>query len=461
MKRIELAWYWDRLSASYWFVPAMMTIGALVLALALGALDEAMSSEFVAEAAWLWKGGPEGARTLLGAVATTMITVASTAFSITIVALTLASNQFGPRLLRGFMRDRGNQLVLGTLLSTFVYSLLVLRSVRGDAASPFVPHLSISVAVGLALVSVGVLIYFIHHVSVSIHADAVIVAVLRDLDRALASLGPQRGDDPEPPGPDARPAGPGAALCAVRSGYLQMLDEDVALAALVAHDAALELAVAPGQFVLCGAELARVWPPEALGAAADELRAAFLISEQRTPIQDLGFALDELVEIAVRALSPGINDPFTAATCVDWLCEALRRLARHGLPDGRRRDARGRVRIVRRPLTLAGAVDLAFDAIRRNAADDALVSLRLIEGVGSLAGQIDEPRARGALLRQAEMIERASRTWPEDHDRSRLVARFHALVVALSPRPVGPADPPRACAIERWPDRAATAKVSS
>lgn len=143
MKRIELAWYWDRLSTSYWFVPAMMTIGALALALALGALDEAMSSEFVAETAWLLKGGPEGARTLLGAVATAMITVASTAFSITIVALTLASNQFGPRLLRGFMRDRGNQLVLGTLLSTFVYSLLVLRSVRGDAASPFVPHLSI------------------------------------------------------------------------------------------------------------------------------------------------------------------------------------------------------------------------------------------------------------------------------------------------------------------------------
>lgn len=295
----------------------------------------------------------------------------------------------------------------------------------------------------LALVSVGVLIYFVHHVSVSIHADAVIVAVLRDLDRALASRGPQHGDDPAPPDPDdARPAGPCAALCAARSGYLQMLDEDVALAVLVAHDAALELAVVPGRFVLCGAELARVWPPEALRAAGDELRAAFLISEQRTPIQDLAFALDELVEIAVRALSPGINDPFTAATCVDWLCEALRRLATHGLPDSRRRDARGGVRIVRRTLTLAGAVDLAFDAIRRNAADDALVSLRLIEGIGSLVAQIDDPPARGALLRQAEMIERASRTWPEGHDRRRLVARFHEVVTALTPRPAGPADPP-------------------
>jgi uncharacterized membrane protein len=424
-------WYWERLSTSYWFVPTLMTLLALVLAFGLGRLDERLTSEFVTETAWLWKGGPEGARTLLGAVATATITVASTVFSITIVALTLASNQFGPRLLRGFMRDRGNQFVLGAFLATFVYCLLVLRSVYGDAASPFVPHLSVSVAVALAIVNVGVLIYFIHHVSTSIHADEVIAAAGRDLDQAIDSLVTRPGPSGERPVRlGALPEAEGGALCATRSGYVQMLDADGLLAVLVARDAVLRSSVAPGEFVLAGGELARVWPAAALDAA-DELRAAFLISSRRTPVQDLGFALDELVEIAVRALSPGINDPFTASTCVDWLCDALRRLAACDLPDGWRHDEGGRVRLVQRPFTLAHAVDAAFDAIRRNAASNVSVSLRLVEGISSLARQIRDPGARAALRRQIQMIERSSRTWPEDHDRERLAESARRGLAAL------------------------------
>lgn len=431
VNRFALSWYWEQLSTSYWFVPTLMTLLALALAVGLGRLDEALTSEFVTETAWLWKGGPEGARTLLGAVATATITVASTVFSITIVALTLAANQFGPRLLRGFMRDRGNQFVLGAFLATFVYCLLVLRSVYGDAASPFVPHLSVSVAVALAIVNVGVLIYFIHHVSVSIHADEVIAAAGRDLDQAIASLVARPGASREQPGPlDALPEGEGAALCAVHSGYLQMIDEDALLAVLVAHGATLRSSVAPGEFVLAGGELARVWPPEALDAA-DALRASFLISARRTPVQDLGFAIDELVEIAVRALSPGINDPFTASTCVDWLCDALRRLATCDLPNGRRLDESGRQRIVQRPFTLARAIDAGFDAIRRNAAGNVMVSLRLVEGMTSLSRQIVDSRARVALRRQIEMIERNGRAWPEGHDRERLAASARRGLAAL------------------------------
>lgn len=441
----ESAWYRDRLSTSYWFIPSVMTVAAGALALGLGRLDEQLTSEFVAETAWLWKGGPEGARTLLGAVATATITVASTVFSITIVALTLAANQFGPRLLRGFMRDRGNQCSLGAFLATFVYCLLVLRSVYGDAASPFVPHLSISVAVVMALLNVGVLIYFIHHVSTSIHADEVIASARRDLEQALDSLRSRPNAPRERSA--ALPSGDGAALCATRSGYLQLLDEGAALRVLAAHDAVLRPSIHPGQFVLAGAELARVWPPEALGAVAEELREKFLISAQRTPIQDIGFALDELVEIAVRALSPGINDPFTAATCVDWLCDALRRIASHDLPDGRRHDDAGRLRIFAEPLTLGQAIDGSIDPIRRAAANHVMVSLRLVDAVGPLARQVRDPDARARLRRQVQMIVRSSRAWPEEQDRLLLEASARRSLTAVGladaeEPPVASAAPP-------------------
>lgn len=436
------AWYRERLTTSYWFIPSLMTLAAVVLALGLGRLDERLTSEFVTETAWLWKGGPEGARVLLGAVATATITVASTVFSITIVALTLAANQFGPRLLRGFMRDRGNQCSLGAFLATFVYCLLVLRSVYGDAASPFVPHVSVSVAVLMALLNVGVLIYFIHHVSTSIHADEVIASAGRDLEQALSSLRPRDDSPPEPS--EVPPSGDGAALSATRSGYLQLLDEDAALRVLAAHDAVLRPSIRPGQFVLAGAELGRVWPPEAVEGVADDLRETFLLSAQRTPIQDLGFALDEWVEIAVRALSPGINDPFTATTCVDWLCDALRRIAARDLPDGRRHDERGRLRIVAEPFTLGQAIDASFDPIRRAAADNVTVSLRLVDGIGQLARQIRDPDARGRLRRQVQMIVRGSRAWPEEQDRLLLDARALRSLTALASVGLAPAGGPLA-----------------
>lgn len=437
MIRFESAWYWDRLRTSFWFVPSLMMLATTALALGLGRLDERLTSRFVTETAWLWKGGPEGARTLLGAVATATITVASTVFSITIVALTLAANQFGPRLLRGFMADRGNQCSLGAFLATFVYCLLVLRSVYGDAASPFVPHLSISVAVVMALLDVGVLIYFIHHVSSSIHVDEVIARAGRDLDQAIGSLRSGPGEPLERSA--VTPSGDGAAICATRSGYLQFLDEDAAVAVLAARDAVLRPSIRPGQFILAGAELARIWPPGAVDAVADELRETFLISARRTPIQDLAFPLAEMVEIAVRALSPGINDPFTAATCVDWLCDALGRLAAHEPQSDRRLDDAGRLRIIRRTFDVAQAVDESFDAIRRSAAGDVMVSLRLVDDIGQLARQVRDPDARARLRRQVQMIERASRAWPEEQDRLQLQASARRTLAALAPIELVPA----------------------
>lgn len=447
MNHLQAHWLWERLSTSYWFVPAVMTLATTGLALGLGALDESLQAQREYSApTWLWTGGPEGARMLLGTVAGAVITVASTVFSITIVALTLASNAFGPRLLRNFMRDRGNQVVLGAFTATFVYCLLVIRSVRGGEDAAFVPHVSITAALVLALVNVGVLIFFIHHVAMSIQADQVIFVASCDLDQAIDELfadheahaeADGRRTDPEAQG-ELDVDGPGAALTATRGGYLQAVDEHKLLAALTVRDGAARVALRPGQFVVEGAAIARVWLPgrgDRLDErSACELRECFMIHDRRTPLQDLEFSLLQLVEIAVRALSPGVNDPLTAATCVDWLGQGLCKLAARTLPDGRIRDERGTLRIIGRPFTFEGALDASIDPIRQNAATSPYVLIRVMDCLLALAGAVRSPCARAAVLRHAQMVEQAGRGWPESQDHQALVSRRHRLIAGLDER---------------------------
>lgn len=456
MNHLHLRWIWERLRASYWFVPAVLTLVTVGLALGLGALDEALQArdEYSAPT-WLWTGGPEGARTLLGTVAGALITVVSTVFSITIVALTLAANSFGPRLLRNFMRDRGNQLVLGAFTSTFVYCLLVLRSVRGGEDAAFVPHVAITVALALVLVNVGVLIFFIHHVAISIQADEVIAVASRDLDHAITDFLARAPREPAGPDRPARPdedddglegRGHGHPLTAGRSGYLQGIDEDRLLAALTRRDAVARLAFRPGHFIVEGAEVARVWLPAPCDGlderCAHELRETLLIEDRRTPMQDLEFSIHQLVEIAARALSPGINDPFTAATCIDWLGEGLCKLAARPLPDARRCDERGTLRIIGRPFTFEGALDAGLDPMRQNAAHTPYVLIRLMDRLLTLAGRVREPEDCAAVLRHARKVERAGRAWPEGEDHAALVSRLHRLSATLHAG-VGPAPAPR------------------
>ncbi len=200
----RLAQLWESLRTSYWFVPTVMTAGAVGLSFASVHLDQVVKAEWVRAVGWIWAGSPEGARQVLSTIAGSMITVAGVAFSITIVALTLASTQFGPRLLRNFVRDLGNQVVLGTFVSTFVYCLLVLRTVRGGDVAEFVPYLSVTLGVAFALASLGVLIYFIHHVSGAIQAEHLIASVADELEDAIERMFPESWASPEPRLPGRR-----------------------------------------------------------------------------------------------------------------------------------------------------------------------------------------------------------------------------------------------------------------
>ncbi|HWG84053.1 MAG TPA: DUF2254 domain-containing protein, partial [Deinococcales bacterium] len=382
---------WDALRSSLWLIPALMTLAAGALSAVTLALDGRLRGAGGAFA-WVYSGSAEGARSVLATIAGSMMTVTGTTFSITVAALTLASSQFGPRLLRNFMRDRGNQVVLGTFIATFVYCLLVLRMVRGGDGDQAVPHLSVTVGVLLSLLSLGALIYFIHHVAMSMQAAHVIANVGRDLDRAIEELFPQQvGREREVPaaGASGLPAGfeeEAVPVAVAGSGYVQALDNGALMRLAVERDLVLRVEARPGDFRVSGAPLVLAWPPERAGGLERAVNAAFAVGMQRTQAQDVEYGINQLVEIAVRALSPGVNDPFTAVACVDRLSDTLVRLARQPEPSAWRHDPGGRLRIVAHPYDFVSEVRASFNQIRQYGRGSAAVSIRLLESLAAVAG---------------------------------------------------------------------------
>jgi uncharacterized membrane protein len=349
---------------------------------------------------------------MLSTIAASMITVAGVTFSITIVALTLASQQFGPRLLRNLLRDLGNQVTLGTFIATYLFCLLVLRTVSGTEDRSFVPHLAVTTGVALAILSIGVLIFFIHHIATSIQASQVIAGVAGELERAIERLFPERigQSAAECPGASSSvrpaPSFDGARIVsATQSGYVQAVDGDMLLKCVREGAAVVRVDARPGSFVRAGAALAAV----AASRPADDtleraVRGAFVIGADRTGTQDAGFFVSQLVQLAVRALSPGINDPATARGCIDRLEQMLGELAGRRLPAPHRHDAQGVLRVIASPVTFAGMLDLAFTEISRHARHSVSVSCRLLGAIRNLAERVPNEADRRALLDQAWLV---------------------------------------------------------
>jgi len=436
---------WDALRTSFWFVPALMVLASIALAYLLTSLDARLQPTELAGLGWIYTGSAEGARSMLSTIAGSMLTVAGLSFSITIAALTLASSQFGPRLLRNFMRDTGNQVVLGTFIAGYIYCLLVLRTVRGGENNAFVPQLSVTVGVGMALAGVAVLIYFIHHIAQSIQAAHLIARVGEDLDEAIDHLFPERIGhvEPEGKGPaadarlplgfdhDARPVPAGAG------GYLQTVDDDQLMATATDEDVVVRLVHRPGDWVIQGSTLAEVWPAGHAGSnLVARINDVFVLGMQRTEAQDVEFPVRQLVEIAVRALSPGINDPHTAMMCIDRLGASLCRLGDRTFPSPYRYDDAGQLRVIARPVTWAGIVDMAFNEIRQYGRSSAAVTLRLLETIARTAERVTDAEGRAALLRQAMMIERGSHAGlPEEQDRQDVYERYQDVLRVLEACP--------------------------
>ncbi|MGG6293766.1 DUF2254 domain-containing protein [Leptolyngbya sp. AN02str] len=438
MKNIKLAKLWDSLRSSYWFLPSLMALGGMLLA--FGALTLDHTDQLKAEDMnWIYRGGAEGARGLLSAIAGSMVTVAATAFSITIVALQLAASNFGPRLLRNFMQDTGNQVVLGTFIATFLYCLLVLPTVRGEDYGQFIPKFSVTIAIGLAIASTGVLIYFIHHASTIIQASHVIADVADDLERAIERLFPEeigRGKPQHQWQAEEIPQDFDASAYSVQSqetGYLQVVDDHALLKAACKHDLLLRLQVKPGKFVSKGNTLMQLYPETRVNQKLiDKIHRTFLIGKERTEQQDISFPIEQLVEIAVRALSPGINDPSTAIRCIDRLGTALSSLAKREFPSPYRFDNENNLRVIAEPVAFEQLVDIAFTQIQHYGQSDVRIIIGLLNAIEQIASCTHRPHDRFVLQQQAETVMQLSyERLSLEKDREKVAGHYHQVMLAF------------------------------
>jgi uncharacterized membrane protein len=432
------AWRRDALRTNLWLIPTVEVVAAVVLFAVTYAIDQAAYHADITLPSWVNNGSADAARQILIGTAAAVITVVGLVFSITIVALTLASTQFGPRMLRNFVRDRGTQVTLGTFVASFVYSVLVLGSISHGKSADFVPHLSITVSLVLVLASLGVLIYFIHHMAKSIQLPEVIASIARDLAAAIeaeaVSVGSRRGVEAGPSVAEIRRTmdESGALINAPRTGYLQFVDYEVLVAIAEEADAVVALLYRPGHFVVRGLPLARVWPATAADPVARNLERAHFTGPNRTLTQDLAFAIDQLVEIAIRALSPAVNDTFTALTCIDWLGEGLCQVTNNWNPNLVQRDRHGNVRIIAAEVRYERFVERSFDKIRQSSSGMPAVMIRQLDALGRIMAFARNADQRRALLDQADMILRSSeRSVPEEEDRND-VRRHYDPVVALA-----------------------------
>ena len=408
----------EEVRASYWFVPSVMAFVAIVLGALMVWLDAGPAAGLLDGLGWYQTAKPDGAHEVLSTIAGSMITVAGVVFSITIVAIAYAASQYGPRILTNFMSDRGNQVTLGTFIATFVYCLVVLRTIRGGDEGEFVPQIAVMTGLFLALCSIAVLIYFIHHVPQSIHINNVVARIGKQLLRSVDHRFPAHVGDPpgeaqgEAAGPESaiaeRALAEGSGTAAVRArgdGYIEAVDDEGLMEAACAAELVVRLHHIPGDFLFGGELLVSAWPADrADEAAKDALRRSYSVGNNRTPTQDILFLVDELVEITARALSTGVNDPYTAITCLDWLGAAAARMGARQMPSPRRVDTEGKLRVIAVPDSYAGFIDRGFGRIRPYAARDVTAALHMLDTLAQVARRCRPSDRKQLLAAQAETL---------------------------------------------------------
>ncbi|MGU3454159.1 DUF2254 domain-containing protein [Methylobacterium sp. 391_Methyba4] len=425
MKARLQAWV-EILGDLFWLRPALIVLGCVLLAQFGVWLETAHVAGYDASSPntnWGYSGGAEGARGLLSAIASSNIGVAGTTFSITIAALTLASGQMGPRLLRNFIRDARNQTVLGIFLGTFAYSLMVLRTVRTVDEDPFVPHLAITGALVLALVAVGTLVWFVHHIATSINIETVVDAVQQDLFKAIEARTLDAADAARPSNEPT-----GSAVATTGGGYLQAIDADTLADWAEERGVTVALRVRPGDYVPRGFPIAFL--SAGVDGADEAITNAVTLGRRPASLQDIEYSIRQLVEIAVRALSPGINDPFTAGSVVDHLGDALCRIAPRHLPTGAV-VREGRAVLVHPVTDYDGLCDAMFHMIRQNSAGSVLVLGRMLDVLTRVA-EVERLTTRlRELRRHADLVQAAAeRDVADSHDLDDLRQR-HAQFVAM------------------------------
>lgn len=432
----KLEHLWEMIRSSYWLVPGLLSLSAVALAYVLLAVDIYVDVQQYRGFGWLVFATVDGARVVLSTIATSTFAAATLTFSITMLTLSLTSSQFGPRLLRNFLRDPVNQFIFGAFIATFIYCLLILRGMAVESKN--IPNISVSLSMLMVLADAALFIWFIHHVTSSIRVEHITAEIGQEFINCINRFFPEPHSQIE----NATAADQTvtqrikSGIRAPHHGYIQAINYQTLKTFAEKENITIKFLFKPGHFVLPGAVLAEIWTDD---TSVDNLEAQilphFMLGVVPTAEQDLEFTIRQLVQVAARALSPGINDPFTAMTCIDYLCTGLALLATRNLPQTYVRSDDGKLLLIKNTVTFNGVCNACFCIIRQMCANNLPVLIYLLDMMAQIAMVLQRIDDCDAILNEARLAVTAATQFCEtEHDRAVVEQRLEGLKTIICER---------------------------
>lgn len=407
----KVSFFWNELTSTFWFIPVLILFSSVLLSMIMVYLDSIFIFDQKGVLRYFMVDSSDSARSILTTISGAMIGVAGTVFSVTLVALTLASSQFGSRLIRNFMYVRLNQVVLGSYISTYLYSLLILNSVKEVDGYVFIPSLSILVAILAAAANIVLLIIFIHQIAISIQADHIISDISDFISKQVNTLFPEKMgmDEKHEDKIDVQSFQSKYSevikIKSPKNGYLQYVDSKSLMDIVTKKNGLLELDFRPGGYLVEGLDIGKFYfNGETNEDIIKDIAHHFVIGKAKTAQQDLEYSIHQMVEIAVRALSPGINDPYTAITCIDNLTATMCYLTQAKFPGKFRFDEENELRIIADAIDFKGVLDAAFNQIRQFSGGSTAVIIRLMEALITIYSLSKKEKHKEAVIKHADMV---------------------------------------------------------
>jgi uncharacterized membrane protein len=438
-RRVAARYKWDRLKVSFWFAPVIMAVGAILLARMMYWVDGNIPNELLESSHIILAGSVDELRGYLINMSTTVLATAGIVFTLLTLPLSTVAAQYGSRLLRVFLGDRTTQFVLGMFVATFVYCISAATSIPPVEVEPEAPQVTATVGLILVLATFATLILLVQHISTMLQAPNIAAAAgVELLDVVRAEIPFEIKGEPDHPtgqgGQEILLETDGYPVRVRGTGYVQYIDPDTVFTLARENNLIIHLLRRPGSFIWRDTVIALVWPAEVVNENLEEqIRRAFLIGRGRTPTQDVVYAVNQLVEMAVRAMSAAINDPFTAMTCLDYIGEGLALFIRQGEKSSHYYDVEGRLRLILKPATFEELLSTAFDMLRHSSCDNASVLLHMLRVIESIGQETKTIEARQKLLIHVNLIQVESQAGALiEADRQHILKNSEALIKKLS-----------------------------
>jgi uncharacterized membrane protein len=407
-RRVAVRYHWDRLKVSFWFAPTLMALGAVLLAWGMFWVDSLIPNATLQDSRFVLAGTVGELRSALLSIATTVLATAGVVFTLLTLPLSTVAAQYGSRLLRLFLGDRTTQLVLGMFVATFVYSIAAALSIPPASVEIEPPQLTATVGLYLMLATFASLILLVQHISTMLQAPNIAAAAGAELLKAVNAESTEEDtsrDDQRVPN-QSLPETEGYPIQVQKAGYIQYVDPETMLTLAREKNLVIRLLRKPGDYVGPDAVVALIWPASRVDEwLAEQVGRAFQIGNGRTPTQDVEYAVNQLTEMAVRAMSPAINDPFTAMTCLDHIGDGLLKFIQQGAKGSHYYDRAGKLRLILEPVTFDELLSAAFDMLRHASCDNASVLLHMLEVIDLICRNTKSPEARQQLLRHVDLIQ--------------------------------------------------------